>query len=66
MIHDILQESGDDLFACPERAGFDNGRGYSNDFVQFAIFKELSQADIDELLILIFGEESVLGGHENT
>jgi hypothetical protein len=66
VIHDILQESGNYLFARPERAGFDNGRGHCNDFVQFSILKKLSQADIDELLILVFGEESVLGGHENT
>jgi hypothetical protein len=66
VVHDILEKSGDDLLSRPERAGFDNGRGHCDDFVQFSIFKELSQPDIDELLILIFGEESILGGHENT
>ena len=66
MIHDILEEGGNDLLARPEGAGFDIGRGHRDDFVEFSILKELSQADINELLILVFGKESVLGGHENT
>jgi hypothetical protein len=46
--------------------GFDDGRGHRDDLVELTILKELSQADIDKLLVLVLGKESVLGGHEYT
>ena len=54
------------MLSSPERLGFDDGRGHRDDLVELAILKELSQADIDKLLVLVLGKESVLGGHEYT
>jgi hypothetical protein len=42
MIDDVLEESGHDLLARPERPRLDDGRWHRDDLVQLAILKELS------------------------
>lgn len=66
MIDDILKESRDDLLPCPKRSRLNNCRRHCNDLVQLSVLKELSQAHIHKLLILVLSQESVLRGHEHT
>ena len=60
MIDDILKECGDHLLAGPKRSRLDDGRRHCDDLVELSVLKELSQAHINELLVLVFGQEGIL------